>query len=108
MHLKALACLGALALLALAAGGPARSMPQTVDYTCSPAWDEGDTLEIDWNSGHKSITARFPNGSEMTMALETGGSGFRYGEADTEIFGKNQQRITVHEGGEPNRVCTAQ
>jgi hypothetical protein len=87
---------------------PARAMPQTVDYNCSPTWPEGDNLTIDWNSGHKSITATFPNGSEMNMAIEKGGSSFRYGEADTEIYGRSQQRVMVQEGGEPLRTCVAQ
>ncbi len=42
------------------------------------------------------------------MAIEDSGSGFRYGEADTEIFGTSQQRVTVQEGGEPLRACVAE
>jgi hypothetical protein len=97
----------ACGVVALGASAPVRAMPQTVAYHCKPAWPEGDTLTLDWNSGHKSITATFPNGSEMTMAIEKSGPKFVYGEADTEISGTNQHRVVVTEGGEPARTCVA-
>jgi len=104
---QALLCgFGALGLLAATTSPPAVAMPQTLDYICTPSWDEGDAIQIDWSSGHTSITVRFPNGAEMIMALENGGKNFRYGEADTEIFGSSQERLTVQQGGEANRVCT--
>jgi hypothetical protein len=101
--LCAVALVGSLPL----APSAARAMPQTVGYTCTPSWPEGGYLTTDWNSGHKSITATFPNGSEMNMAIEKGGSSFLYGEADTEIYGRNQSRVMVREGGEPLRTCIA-
>lgn len=95
------------ACVAAAVAAPVRAMPQTIDYRCTPSWPEGDNLTIDWNIGRKSIHAQFPNGSEMDMARERVKSGFRYGEADTEIYGTSDQEVMVQEGGEPLRTCTA-
>jgi hypothetical protein len=44
----------------------------------------------------------------MTMAIEKTGSSFRYGEADTEIYGRSQERVMVQEGGEPLRTGVSQ
>jgi hypothetical protein len=94
-----------VALWTLAA--PAHANPATVDYQCKPALHGGGPLSVDFNSGGKSATLQFPDGTSIRMPGRTSRSYFLYSGEHTKIYGTGQKTITLTVMGQPTRRCVA-
>jgi hypothetical protein len=100
---------GAVALAALwTLAAPAHANPATVDYQCKPALrGGGGPLSIDFNSGGKSVTLQFPDGTSIQMPGRTSRSYFLYSGEHTKVYGVGQKTITLTVMGQPTRRCVA-
>ncbi|CAN7542338.1 MliC family protein [Bosea sp. LjRoot90] len=97
------------AFVALLAGGlwaaAAAANPATEEYDCSPGLPKGKRVTIDFNSGHKSITVTFPNGSSYNLPRAQSASGERYVGSNVEIFERGARPLILNVGGQPPREC---
>ena len=99
---------GAAALAALGTLAPAaHANPATVDYQCRPALRGGGLLSVDFNSGGKSATLQFPDGTSIHMPGRTSRSYFLYSGEHTKVYGTGQKTITLTIMGQPTRRCVA-
>jgi membrane-bound inhibitor of C-type lysozyme len=99
---------GAAALAAhCTLAAPAHANPATVDYQCKPALHGGGPLSVDFNSGDKSVTLQFPDGTSIHMPGRTSRSYFLYSGEHTKIYGMGQKTITLTVMGQPTRRCVA-
>ncbi len=86
-------------------GATAAANPATVEYDCAPSLPAGKRLTVDFNSGGKSITVTFPNGSLLRMTKAMSASGVRYVGGKVEIFDRGARPLVLNVDGQPSREC---